>query len=101
APGKSEEAAPALMHLAWSSRAALAVAPLQDLLNLGAESRMNVPGRASGNWRWRSREDMLSPAAFACLQELTQTSGRLRPAATDQQMELAADVPARSATSQV
>src|SRR5262249_25268213 len=40
----SAEAAPALLQLAWSSQAALAIAPLQDLLNLGAESRMNVPG---------------------------------------------------------
>src|SRR5213593_1460443 len=36
APGGSAEAAPALMHLAWSSMAALTIAPLQDLLNLGA-----------------------------------------------------------------
>ena len=33
------------MRLAWSSPAALAIAPLQDLLNLGGEARMNVPGR--------------------------------------------------------
>jgi 4-alpha-glucanotransferase len=44
-PGGSTEAAPALMHLTWSSPAGLAIAPLQDLLNLGAEARMNVPGR--------------------------------------------------------
>ena len=43
--GESGEAAPALMRLAWSSVAALAMAPLQDLLNLGGEARMNVPGR--------------------------------------------------------
>ena len=76
APRGSSEAAPALMELAWSSNAALAIAPLQDLLNLGAESRMNVPGQASGNWRWRFREDMLSPPAFQWLQELTETSKR-------------------------
>ena len=35
-----------LMRLAWSSKAALAIAPLQDLLNLGSEARMNIPGRA-------------------------------------------------------
>ncbi len=76
APGETSEAAPALMSLAWSSSAALAITPLQDLLNLGAESRMNVPGRASGNWRWRSPEDMLADRAFDWLQELTQTSKR-------------------------
>ena len=74
--GESREAAPALMQLAWSSAAALAMAPLQDLLNLGAEARMNVPGRADGNWRWRCPETMLSDAPFAWLQDLTRTSNR-------------------------
>ncbi len=76
APGEVAEAAPALMHLAWSSPAALTIAPLQDLLNLGKETRMNVPGRADGNWRWRIREDMLSAAAFTWLRELTESSNR-------------------------
>jgi 4-alpha-glucanotransferase len=48
APGEGQEAAPALIELAWSSSAALAMAPLQDLLNLGSETRMNVPGRSTG-----------------------------------------------------
>jgi hypothetical protein len=43
--GRSSDAAPAMMELAWSSRAALAIVPLQDVLNLGAEARMNMPGR--------------------------------------------------------
>ena len=58
--GASDEAAWELIRLAWSSVAALAIAPLQDVLNLGAEARMNVPGRAEGNWRWRCTADMLS-----------------------------------------
>ena len=64
------------MRLAWSSPAALAIAPLQDLLNLGRESRMNVPGRPDGNWRWRCTEDMLSSPAFQWLQKLTESSKR-------------------------
>jgi 4-alpha-glucanotransferase len=64
------------MQLAWSSSAALAVAPLQDLLNLGTEARMNMPGRAEGNWRWRCTEGMLTPAAFQWLYDLTKTSDR-------------------------
>jgi len=76
APGSSADAAPELMRLAWSSPAALAIAPLQDLLTLGSEARMNVPGRADGNWRWRVREDMLSPQAFQRLQDLTESSNR-------------------------
>jgi len=64
------------MDLAWSSKAALAIARLQDVLNLGPESRMNVPGRAVGNWRWRGREDMLSQSIFEWLRILTETSKR-------------------------
>jgi 4-alpha-glucanotransferase len=75
--GQSGDAAPALMDLAWSSPAALAVAPLQDLLKLGREARMNVPGRAAGNWSWRATEDMLSLSAFRWLQELSKTTNRV------------------------
>jgi 4-alpha-glucanotransferase len=69
-------AAPDLMRLAWSSPAALAIAPLQDLLNLGASARMNTPGQASGNWGWRSRDDLLSAAAFDWLRDLTTETRR-------------------------
>jgi 4-alpha-glucanotransferase len=73
---KSTNAAAALMELAWSSVAALAMAPLQDLLNLGNEARMNVPGRAEGNWRWRATEGMLSDTRFERLRELTRNASR-------------------------
>jgi len=72
----SAEAAPALVELAWSSAAALSVAPLQDVLDLGVGSRMNVPGRTGGNWRWRVTEEMLSTTAFEWLRELTERSKR-------------------------
>ena len=74
--GTTSDAAPTLMEMAWSSRAALAIAPLQDLLNLGKEARMNVPGRAEGNWRWRCTESMLSDPAFDWLRALTKSSNR-------------------------
>jgi len=73
----SHEVAWNLMHLAWSSSAALAIAPLQDLLNLGTEGRMNVPGRAEGNWTWRCTEESLSMADFHWLRDLTTSSNRL------------------------
>jgi 4-alpha-glucanotransferase len=69
--GNSADAAPALVELAWSSAAALSVAPLQDVLDLGAGNRMNIPGRAGGNWRWRVTEEMLSGTAFQWLADLT------------------------------
>ena len=43
----------ALMALAFSSRARLAVIPMQDILGLGSEARMNYPSRPEGNWTWR------------------------------------------------
>jgi 4-alpha-glucanotransferase len=75
-PGENSEVAAALMGIGWSSVAALAIAPLQDLLNLGKGTRMNVPGRPDGNWSWRCTEEMLSPAAFQWLRNLTETSKR-------------------------
>jgi len=76
APAGEVDAAPELLRLAWSSRAALAIAPLQDLLNLGRDARMNVPGTADGNWRWRTRDELLLGPAFPWLQELTAASNR-------------------------
>jgi 4-alpha-glucanotransferase len=74
--GSGADAASELLRLAWSSPASLALAPLQDLLGLGAEARMNVPGRAEGNWRWRATKEMLASPAFQWLGDLTKTSGR-------------------------
>src|SRR5262249_7207134 len=74
--GGSSVAARSLMGVAWSSIAALSIAPFQDLLNLGNEARMNVPGHAEGNWRWRSTDEMFSDEAFEWLRELTKDSNR-------------------------
>jgi 4-alpha-glucanotransferase len=74
--GESRDVVPALLALAWSSPAALAMAPFQDILNLGNEARMNVPGRADGNWRWRCAGDTLLPPVFETLRDLTVASRR-------------------------
>ena len=74
--GEDRDAAPELIRLAWSSRAALAIAPLQDLLNLGPEGRMNIPGRADGNWRWRTTRQVLSASSFQWLNDLTKIANR-------------------------
>lgn len=48
-----------LIRAAWASVANLAIAPMQDVLNLGNEARMNYPSRLGGNWEWRmSARDM-------------------------------------------
>jgi 4-alpha-glucanotransferase len=67
------------MNLAWSSPAALAMAPLQDVLNLGNEARMNLPGRGDGNWRLRCTVEMITAASFDSLRDLTRASGRALP----------------------
>jgi 4-alpha-glucanotransferase len=75
--GDSREAVLTMIGLAWSSEAALAIAPFQDILCLGSEAQMNVPGRAEGNWGWRCTQDMLTPSTFQWLLDLTQRSNRI------------------------
>ena len=65
-----------LMRLASSSIANTAVVPLQDVLDLGAEARVNTPGAPEGNWAWRVLPDQLDPTRAACLAELTALYGR-------------------------
>jgi len=49
-----------LSRAAWSSVAVYAIAPMQDLLGLGTEARMNFPSKLGGNWSWRLLPDDLS-----------------------------------------
>jgi 4-alpha-glucanotransferase len=65
-----------MIRLAWSSIAALAVVPLQDVLGLGSEGRMNLPGQPEGNWLWRYMPDALKPELGTRLAELTRLYGR-------------------------
>ncbi|MDH5617796.1 MAG: 4-alpha-glucanotransferase [Gammaproteobacteria bacterium] len=50
-----------LIRAAFSTKARLAIAPLQDYLGLGSEARINTPGIAGGNWRWRVLDSQLTP----------------------------------------
>jgi 4-alpha-glucanotransferase len=68
-----------LVGAAWASVAVIAAAPLQDVLSLGGEARMNRPGVPTGNWRWRFRLDQFRPEAITRLGELTVTYNRARP----------------------
>lgn len=77
ADGGTGEVARDFIRSVWSSKSDLAIAPLQDMLNLGVEGRMNVPGVAAGNWRWRCTEEMLTPSIFERLRELTASAGRI------------------------
>ena len=64
------------IRMAWASVAETAICPLQDVLGLGSEARLNYPGRPVGNWRWRFRAEDLRPDLAARLRELTENYGR-------------------------
>lgn len=64
---------------AWSSVANQALATLQDVFSLGDEARMNMPARASGNWHWRYRPEMLTSQLAERLGEWTTIYGRAKP----------------------
>ena len=63
-----ENAISNLIRAIWSSRSVLAIIPMQDLLRLGSESRMNLPGTLSNNWEWRFTWDDINDTY---LEELT------------------------------
>lgn len=65
-----------MIRLAWASVANYALAPLQDVMSLGSEARMNLPGRESGNWSWRFTENMLTQPLLDGLAELTEVYSR-------------------------
>jgi len=65
-----------LIRLALGSTANTAVVPLQDVLDLPSECRMNVPGVVGASWCWRVRADQLDPTCADRLGELTTTYGR-------------------------
>jgi len=50
--------------------------PLQDVLGLGSEARMNLPGRSDGNWQWRFEKGMVKSSHAARLKELAELYGR-------------------------
>jgi 4-alpha-glucanotransferase len=66
-----------LIGAALSSRAELAIIQAQDLLGLGSEARMNMPGTREGNWSWRLRRGQLTKSVAARLREATAAADRL------------------------
>jgi 4-alpha-glucanotransferase len=71
-----DRASKELMRLALMSIANTAIVPLQDVLDLGSEARLNRPGEPEGNWSWRVLAEQLDPSRAECLAELTRLYGR-------------------------
>ena len=67
----------AMIREAMKSVANLAIFPVQDLLGLGSRARMNIPGKATGNWRWRLAANQLTGSLAAKLHHTTRIFNRL------------------------
>jgi 4-alpha-glucanotransferase len=67
-----------LMRAACSTRSHTVIFPMQDVLSLDGDARMNLPGTASGNWGWRVREDAFHPDVSSRLRGLLELYGRSR-----------------------
>ena len=66
----------AMMRAVLASVADTAIIPLQDVLGLGTEARMNLPGTSTGNWRWRFQRGALSSELAEQLRELNKAYDR-------------------------
>lgn len=66
-----------LIGAAWRSPAFLAVAPVQDVLGLGREARLNTPGTAGSNWVWRLERGALTDGHAKRLRALALETGRI------------------------
>ncbi|MGI9189985.1 MAG: 4-alpha-glucanotransferase [Longimicrobiaceae bacterium] len=74
--GSADESPWPLIRLLSRSTARWVIVPLQDLLALGSEARMNTPGVAAGNWGWRLHGGLPAPELAQQLREVTVASGR-------------------------
>ena len=67
------------IRLAMNSVCRMAIFPLQDVLGLGSEARLNQPGRPHGNWTWRYRPQVLTDELAAALRDMAIAAGRWLP----------------------
>ncbi|MCU0772101.1 MAG: 4-alpha-glucanotransferase [Verrucomicrobia bacterium] len=65
-----------MIEVLLRSKAGALIFPVQDILGLGSEGRMNVPGTTAANWRWRLRPGQLTPELKARLRQATLAAGR-------------------------
>lgn len=66
-----------MINLAFSSKATIAIVPLQDILGLDTQARMNTPSQGQGNWAWRFEPGSLTAELQQRVLALTEVSGRL------------------------
>jgi 4-alpha-glucanotransferase len=66
-----------MMRAAWSSVADLAIVPLQDIIGLGSEARINIPSTLGNNWKWRATEDQINNKLAKRVYKYVQMYGRV------------------------
>ena len=81
-----------MIRVLWASVANFVLAPMQDLLGLGPEARMNFPGREAGNWGWRMTEAALSDTLQKNLLEPCSTCGGGQSQSDHDAADLTSDV---------
>jgi 4-alpha-glucanotransferase len=90
----------AMIGNALASPTDTAIIPVQDLLELGSEARMNSPGIAKGNWQWRLKDGALTRELAQRLRSLTMTNGRqdgeTRPVSPCQEDDLRSQIAKRA-----
>ncbi len=74
APGQAHRD---MIRLAMSSTANTAIFPMQDILGLGAQARMNTPSVANGNWSWRATPEQLQPEKLEWFADMARFFGRV------------------------
>ena len=66
-----------MMRAAWSSVADMAIVPIQDLIGLGSEARINTPSTLGDNWKWRATADQITNALAKKLYKYMEMYGRV------------------------
>ena len=77
--GSAETIHKDMIQLAFSSKSALAIAPMQDYLGMGSEARLNTPGTTMNNWRWRLEAEAVTPELVEWVRDQVEVTSRTPP----------------------
>jgi 4-alpha-glucanotransferase len=87
-----------MMRAAWASVADMAIVPMQDLIGLGSEARINIPSTLGENWKWRATADQITGAMAKRLYKYMEMYGRINQVILDELAEKAAEKDAAEET---
>ena len=76
-----------MMRAAWSSVADMAIVPMQDILGLGSEARINTPSTIGENWKWRATADQIDNSIAKKLRKCMKMYARLNEPEVEEETE--------------